>query len=77
METKEFAVEKSVVGVIGGRRWAHGHNLERADPVEGKFGLERGLIGVFLGALTNGDREVVDPRPVVYRKREGGGEGHT
>ena len=49
--------------------------MERADPVEGEFGLENGGVGAFLDALANGGSGVVDPCPTVDGERRGKAEG--
>ena len=61
-----FVVKGSVVRDVGGRRWAHGENLEWSDPVEEKLGLEHGGVSVFLGTLVDSGRGVVDPCPAVH-----------
>ena len=37
-----------VVEDVGGRRWAHGENLEQSNPVEGNLGLEHTVVSVSL-----------------------------
>ena len=69
VEEEEFVVEGSVVGDVGGRRWTHGDNLERSNPVEKKLGLEHGDTRVVLGSLADSGCGVVDPCPVAYGVR--------
>ena len=69
VEEEYFVVEGSVVGDVGGRRWAYGENRERSNPVEGNLGLEHGGVGVFLGPLADSGRVVVDPCPAAHGAR--------
>ena len=54
-------MEGSVIEDVGGRRGAHGENLERFDLVEGELGLEHDGVDAFFGAVLDGGRGVVDP----------------
>ena len=69
VEVEEFLVERTAVRGVGGRSGAHGEDFERGDPVKGKLGLEYGGIDAFLGALSDGSSNVVDPRPNACDER--------
>ena len=74
-EVQELVVKGPSMRNGRGRCWTHDEDLERADPVEGEFGLENCGVGAFLYALANGGSGVVDPCPTVDRERRGNAEG--
>ena len=75
VEADELAMKRPAIRNGGGRCRPHGENLERANPVEGEFGLENGGVGAFLGALADGGSSVVDSRPTAGGERRGAAEG--
>ena len=75
VEVEELVMKRPAIRNGEGRCRADGENLERANPVEGEFGLENGGVGAFLGALADGGGSVVDPRPIADGERRGAAEG--
>ena len=58
-------MKRSTIWDGGGRCRTHGEDLQRADPIEGKLGLEINGVDAFPGALANGGSGAVGLRPTV------------
>ena len=75
VEVEELVVKRTAIRGVGGRSGAHYEEFERADPFKGELGLQYGCFGAFLGALSNGSSNAVDPRPAVGGERRRSAKG--